>query len=407
MKRLRPHALFLVLLVVALVLRLYQWKHTGVDLYGDMMRYDAMAWHLVLDGYLGYAGGPDAYVTPGYPLFIAFLYKLSIWLHGGRMMSPTRMVHEVYLVQQMLSLVTLAGIYTLGTLLRNRAVGLWAAVLTLLYLPNGFVGMMLLTEALFIPLLIGTLTSFVYAQKTRSGWAYGMTGLLLGLTTLVRPTVLPLLVIFIALDVWQRFTDDRWRFRWRDQDLLRKSLWMIVPLVVVMIPWWIRNAIDFHQLILLSTESGNPFLAGADPYFLVNIDQLIQNSRLLHESQQAYGLHYLLQGLLHHFSLFAGWYLFGKLPYLFWTPWLYAYVKLLVLYQRVLVVLGAIAMLATLGNSHVRVLAWTSLFILIVQLAFMPTERYGYPIIVLWTILIPIFADVLWTRMRPESGVRF
>ncbi len=414
LKRLRAHAPFLIVLVVAGIMRLYLWKRTGVDLWGDMLRYNAMAWNLLQHGYLGYASGPDAFVTPLYPMFIAFLYKLSMILHGGSVTS-IRMVHQVYLAQQVLSLFMLVLIYMLGTLLRSKWVGFWAALLSVIYLPNGFIGLMLLTEALFMPLLIATFVAFIYAQKSQKAWAYAVSGILLGLTTLVRPTVLPLIALFVLLDLWQRFTDSGTRtpmhgtvraFSLKDPAFWRSNTLMIAGLVITMLPWWIRNEIDFHHLILLSTESGNPLLAGADPYFQVSINQLIQASRALHESQETFAIHYMLQGFAHHFWLFAGWYIFGKLPYLFWTPWVYAYIKTFVLYHRVVVIVGAIAMIATLARPYARVISWSALFLLGVQMVFLPITRYGYPIIVLWSVLIPVVAECMWSRLKAKRGVR-
>jgi len=407
LKRLRAHAPLLAVLVVALAYRLYLWKRSGVALYGDMLRYDTMAEHLVHLGYLGYGAGPDAFVTPLYPLFVALFYALlgAVHAHG---LSHTRLVHEVYLVQQVLSLSSLVLAYIIGCQLQNRMVGLASAILSLVYLQNDFIGLMLLTEALFMPLLFLTLSLYIQAQKTGGRWWHAAAGIALGLTTLVRPTVLPLAVVFLLLDLWLRFGRSgravgTWERLSARRDYMRTSLFFVGAVILTLVPWWIRNEIDLHHFVLLSTEAGNPLLAGADPYFRVPVDALIQSSRVLHETQQTFAIHYALTGLRTHFFLFAGWYLFGKLPYLLWTPWLYAYLAPFVLFHRFVVVVGAVCMFALLGSRYARVIAWTSLILLLIQMVFLPITRYGYPVVALWLLLIPVAASELWKRFK---GVR-
>lgn len=388
-------------------MRVYLWRRTGVDLYGDMLRYDVMAQHIVKSGYLGFGSVPDAFVTPGYPLFVAFCYALEGFVHGAKALSHTRLVHEFYLIQQLLSLISLVLVYHIGTQLKNRMVGLAAAILSLFYLQNAFIGLMLLTEALFMPLLLATLSMYISAQQSGLLWRYALAGILLGLTTLVRPTVLPLLVVLILLDLWHRHSQEQLARSFRSD--WQRSFWQAAlatagALTLTLIPWWIRNEVDFHHFILLSTEAGNPLLAGADPYFRVPINTLIQSSRALHESQQTFAIHYALTGFREHFLLFVGWYLFGKLPYLLWTPWLYQYLPSFVLFHRVVVILGALSMLLLLAQPYARVIAWSVLVLLLIQMVFLPITRYGYPITALWVILLPVVADEVWQRFRGSQG---
>lgn len=393
MDRLRKYGPFVGLMIAGAFMRFLLWRRTGVYLYGDMLRYETMARHLAFHGYLGYGAVPDAFVTPAYPVFLAILYKLEFLIHGGHAIAETRAVHEIFFVQQGISLVTIALAYWLGLRLAGPIAAFGAGLLTLLYLPNGFVGLMLLTEAIFIPLLLATLLAFVYAQQTGKMWIYAATGALLGLTTLARPTVLPLILLF-AVFAALKGTD-------RKQRINRAGI-LAAGLVVVMMPWWIRNYIDFHKLILLSTEAGNPLLAGANPYFQVNVNTLIGRSRALHESQAQYAIQYMIHGFTHHFFLFAGWYLFGKIPLLLWKPWTYQYLAWFVWAHRTLVILGAAAMVWTLKNPYTRIVSIVSLYLLVVQFGFFPITRYGYPVITVWLILVPV-AVVQIVRMRREK----
>lgn len=376
-----------------------------------MIRYNAMAQNIVHHGYLGAGGGPSAFITPGYPLFLAFLYRF-VGLFHGRALSLQETVHEVYFFQQLLSLVSLWLVYRIGCQLRGKVAGLIAAVLTVFYIQIAFVGLMLLTEALFMPLFLGTISMGLLALERQKRWQYFLAGLLLGLTTLVRPTVLPFWLAFIVFDWWQRYQRRAVTAQaeakpevhaghaaavWKG-GFWQAALWLTVGVVLPLIPWWIRNVIDFHHFILLDNDSGNPLLAGAIPYFRVNVNTLIQASRALHETQDTYAIHYAVAGFKTHFWLYAGWYLFGKLQYLIWSPWLYQYIPAFVLYHRVVVIVGAVCMFAFLGRPQIRVLAWISFLLILLQMAFLPTFRYGYPIVSLWLILIPVVGDVLWER---------
>ncbi len=402
---LRNRIPLLVVLAVALLLRLYVWHRTGVYMYGDMLRYNQMARHVVLDGYLGFGSKPDAFVTPLYPLFVALMFKLSMILHG-QLLPQTRLVHEVFLAQQVLSLVGIVAAYETAALLAGRWAGLAAAVLSVLYLPDGFIGVMLLTEAVFIPLLLCTFWAFVYAQRSGNRWFYGLTGALLALTTLARPTVLPLFAVFVFCD-WllrRKRGANGWRRLAVSGAFWLDNVLQLVCLLVVMAPWWIRNAIDFHRFIPLDTEAGNPMLAGASPYNRVGINTLIAMSRALHESQQTFAIHYILSGFTHHFLLYAGWFLFGKLPYLLWLPYEYQYIFAFVLFHRALVIVGAIAMFAGLVERRARAVALSALAMLAIQLAFLPLPRYGYPVVVVWMVLIPVAASWLWSWWRKRGG---
>ncbi len=398
----RSRWLLVIIVAVAFALRLIVWRQTPVIIVGDMVRYDRMARHLVTRGYLGFGAGPDAYYTPGYPLFVALMYKITTILHGGKLVSQLRVVHETYFLQQLVSLLPIILSYEFARRYAGPFAGLAAAILSVVYLPNGFVGVLLLTEALFIPLLVATVVAFVKAQRSGRVLWYGIAGALLGAATLVRPTVLPLVAILLLLDWWQVATDRRVGAR----RALPWASWGAFAglFVLVMVPWWVRNAIDFHHFIPLSTEAGNPLLAGASPYFQVPFASLVAMARAAHESEETFAIHYIVRGLTHHFLLFAGWFLFGKLPYLFWKPYEYAYIGWFLLLQRILVIAGGLSMFVLIAKPYVRVIAIASLYLVIAQLGFLPITRYAYPIMILWLILIPIAVYVIWRRLQGKKG---
>lgn len=404
MQIIRKHGLLIIILLVMLGFRLYIWRHTTVYLYGDMYRYDIMARHLLLNGYMGIGSTPDAYYTPGYSLFLALIYKLSMWLHGGLLLPIVRTSHEVFFVQQIFSVVNILLVYMLGNLLKNRVTGLAAAIIAAFYLPNSFVGELLLSENMFIPFLLLIMVVVLYSLQKKRTWLFVLAGIVIGLATLVRPFVLPLLFLFIMAIFWQSFRERRQNSGMLKQGV-RFSLALGGGTVLALLPWWIRNYLDFHHFVPLSTEAGNPLLAGAYPYFQVPFDQLAKTAQSLHLSQESYAIHLILQGFSHHFFLYLGWFLFGKLYYLFWSPWLYNYVDWLVIYHRVLVVLGGVAVFVGLSFQKTRFFAVTILFLLAMQLVFLPLYRYGYPLLVLMGVLLPaVIANLSRLLRRGTAG---
>jgi hypothetical protein len=191
--------------------------------------------------------------------------------------------------------------------------------------------------------------------------------------------------------------------------LVRVMIPLVAAFMVVMIPWWIRNFVDFHRVVFTSTEVGNPLLLGADPYFRVGQYRLLAIAQASHQSLQSFSMHYILEGFKTHFFLFLSWYTVGKIPYFFFSPWIYGNVWIFVQFHRILAMIGIVCALVGLRMRTVRILAVTSLALLIPQFAFLPTERYVFPLMVLWCILIPTSLYHWWLskwgrkRMHTES----
>jgi Dolichyl-phosphate-mannose-protein mannosyltransferase len=100
------------------------------------------------------AGGPSAFRPPGYPYFLAGVYKVA----GHR-------VRAARLAQALLGTAVVALIALLAWRLWDRRVALIAAALAAVYPPLIIVGTALLTESLFIPLVLGALATVVeYAR---------------------------------------------------------------------------------------------------------------------------------------------------------------------------------------------------------------------------------------------------
>lgn len=192
---------------------------------------------------------PTAYYPPGYPLFLGALF----WLVD---LLPFDVDHlsAATMANAALSTLTLPLVFALGRRLNGVTAGLVAAG-ALAVLPNTiFHTGVVLTESLFLLLLVLML---LLAVPTRAltqapGTLRLVTvGVLFALTALVRPVSLVLLPAFLFL--W-------WPSSWRVA--LRRTAIVLAAAVVVILPWTVRNAITMDSPVLISANLGDNLCIG-------------------------------------------------------------------------------------------------------------------------------------------------
>jgi 4-amino-4-deoxy-L-arabinose transferase-like glycosyltransferase len=229
------------ILIVALALRLGALVFWPQPVEGDAVLYDQLATSLV-NGY-GFSKGmgePQTAVRgPGYPLFVAGFYALF-----GHHVLP------VYLTQILLDVWTLLLLYRFALGIIGHARGaLIAAACYALYPPFIQQAISLYSETLYGLLLLASLWAFW--QATRRGqlrW-FAFCGLLLGVTTLVRPVTL-LFPVWLGACLWPVR---------RRVGLWRPALTLVAFFVLILLPWTIRNQRLFGTFVPVSTLSGLNF----------------------------------------------------------------------------------------------------------------------------------------------------
>jgi hypothetical protein len=198
---------------------------------------------------------PSSNYSPGLPLFVAGLYKLT----GG--------VHE-QLARLALALVGTLSVlfaYLIGRRSLNRgrygaqnsanvcpalAGALVVAVYPALIEYQG----MLMSEPLAATLLSGGVLGALWAWDGGSArWL--LPGALFGTLALVRPEYLGVAVL-VAVVIFAREARDDWR-----SSLLRAAVFL-GALVVVIAPWTIRNAVALDRFVPISTGGGQVLYAG-------------------------------------------------------------------------------------------------------------------------------------------------
>lgn len=232
-------ALFLLAFAARTGWIILRWIQQGNTLeFPDEALHWQLASNLVQNGTLVTDDGRLAARMPLYPLF---LYPFA-WL------GPTGTL-LARLAQAVLSSITVL----LGTRLAHDAAGRRPALVAALLLALNpfavFFSALLLTEVLFTVLLVGLIgCTWQLLHNPHSGWRPLITIALLGpLAILTRPSaalLIPLLWLLLLC-----FTTERRR-------LATRLIWCPVALVVLMLPWGLRNQAVLGNWAWLSTNGG-------------------------------------------------------------------------------------------------------------------------------------------------------
>jgi 4-amino-4-deoxy-L-arabinose transferase-like glycosyltransferase len=173
---------------------------------------------------------PETIRTPGYPLFVAGVYRVAGESHAA-----------VAAAQGMLFALLTLVVFALTARLATERVALGAAAFTALFSPIPYYGAFVLTEVLCTLLVTAGIWAAVSAAQNgeRRGTLI-LAGLLFGLATLTRPTfvLFPLALLgCLALALL-------WRREWRR---LAPWGWTLAASALVLAPWLAYNAAYVHR----------------------------------------------------------------------------------------------------------------------------------------------------------------
>lgn len=254
-----------ILFVVALLLRM-GWAFSAPNfdpvlvldpLHGDAMGYHIMAKNLLQGHGLSWDGHTlTSYRMPGYPAFLAALYAFSDMSDQADLYAFSDMsVQAVRLLQAILGALLLIPVYIISRRLAGEMVAVLAcfgvALHPLLIYQTGW----LYSETLFILLLWFGLLLLVSTLDSGGLRNTIFAGVALGLAALVRPeiAVFPLFILAIGL-----------LLRWSRQILARLFIVQTV-LILILLPWTVRNTRLHGAFVPLTTSAGSNFYAGNNP----------------------------------------------------------------------------------------------------------------------------------------------
>ncbi len=188
---------------------------------------------------------PASNYSPGPPLFVAGVYKLS----GG--------VHErlARIVLALLGTLSVLFTYLIGRRLSGPPAGLIGAAAIAIYPALLEYQGMLMGEPLAATLLSGAVLASLWAADSERSSRWLLPGVAFGALTLVRPEYLG-----VALLVGLVVLAKDWRGGWRVA--LAPSALLLVGVAVVVVPWTTRNAIALDRFVPVSTGGGQVLFAG-------------------------------------------------------------------------------------------------------------------------------------------------
>ncbi len=234
-------AILLVALLSRLALTLLEWRYNFLSMHfytADTVLYDALAQSVVAGNGFSINGRPSAFRSPGYPLFLAFLYSLV-----------GRDFFLISLIQCFIGALTCFLVYGIAKQIFNEKIALVSALFYALapYMilwTSGYI----LTEPLFIFLTLASLYCSLWLlpateqDATRQVSLAALAGALLALAALTRPVFFYfslLTIIYLMLKAsWQ------------------KGAITFVAFALLMAPWVVRNYQVFGQMIFTTTGGG-------------------------------------------------------------------------------------------------------------------------------------------------------
>jgi 4-amino-4-deoxy-L-arabinose transferase-like glycosyltransferase len=181
-------------------------------------------------------GAPTAFRPPLYPVLLAGVYALGRSWTAGRLLGA------------LLGVAAVALVFLIATRLWGRRVGLVSAALAAVFPPLVLYSASLLSEPLFILLVLAALfATLEYRRTHRMRWAVGA-GVLCGLGALTRGNG-ALLVIGAGGGAWIA------RPRFSRAGLAAPAV-VVLAAVVTIAPWVIRNTIVFHRFVGVTDQAG-------------------------------------------------------------------------------------------------------------------------------------------------------
>jgi 4-amino-4-deoxy-L-arabinose transferase-like glycosyltransferase len=205
-------------------------------------------------GYTMANGEATAYYPVGYPAALGAV----VWFVGLTPL-PENIPSTAAVFNLVLGVGTVALTFEVGRRLFDNRIGLLSAALVALWPNLIFHTAVMLTETLFIFLVMAAILLLVGlpASTRRIGWRrLAAFGVLLALSALVRPislTFLPALVIVLAMA----------RFGWRRT--VQYVGGAALAVMIVLAPWTIRNVRETGSLVLISTNLGDNLCISRHP----------------------------------------------------------------------------------------------------------------------------------------------
>ena len=281
-------ALAVIFLLALLVRVAYVLTLEPRSFWFDGQRYARLALGLLQHGtYLNDRGRPTAYWPPGYPLFLAAVYRCF----GASIVA-------VRLAQGLLGAGTVVLVHRIARRVLDPAGARLAALATALYPLFIYSAGADMPVTLLIALLCGGVLLAIVAVERDSAAAALGAGVVGAWAVLTAGSTLPAFLLLVLWMAWCR--DGRLGGpqeppaaaapRRGGARGLRLALLCLLPIVLVLGAWTLRNQRAFGQPVLLSTNGGYNFWLGNHPGVTARTGNLITDPGMQAEADRIWDL---------------------------------------------------------------------------------------------------------------------
>ena len=175
---------------------------------------------------------PEACRLPGYPLFLALVYRIF------GISSKA-----VFLLQAVIYGITSLMLFKTARFYFSEKVALLSGYIFALYPFSVYWVGVLYSDTLNNLLIVCTFYFFIRGIKQKNNYNYFISGLFLGLAILTRP-----IGIFISLFLVMAMLV----LRLTPRLMIRKTIYIFVASAIVLSPWWYWNHKNFNEFVLTS-----------------------------------------------------------------------------------------------------------------------------------------------------------
>jgi len=226
--------------------------HQADSRISDAREFNAIALNLASGrGYAVVPGHPTSFRAPGFPLFLAAIYRISYENYV-----------LVYLALSMVGAVTCLLTYGVARQLLSEGQARLAGCLAAVYLPHVYSSAVWMSEVLFALCIALGLWLLLRALRNSSVWLLAAAGACMGYAALTRPIAL-LFPVFLAPALF-RAAGPNWG------RLIRTTVPFGLAALAVVLPWSLRNYTVYHRLVLIATNGGSTFYGANNDITLHN-----------------------------------------------------------------------------------------------------------------------------------------
>jgi hypothetical protein len=201
-------------------------------------------------GYTRVTGEPFAYYPVGFPATMAGLKKASDLVGYERDIISLKMMNGVF------GAITVVMLYLLASRLVDRRSGVAAAGLLAVFPSQIFYTGTILSEPLFTMLLVASVLALAWRPWSRDGMPYSqlaIAGVILSAATMTRG--ITLIFPLLMLGIWLFYLHSKKR-------ALLQTAVLFAGVAVLVLPWTVRNIVQFDTLVGPSTNVGDDLCIG-------------------------------------------------------------------------------------------------------------------------------------------------